>query len=660
VSEKIFITTAIDYVNSLPHIGTAYEKIGADVLARLQRFVGNDVLLQMGNDEHSANVQKAAEAQGVLPKVYCDQMRPKFEDIWSKLNISYNQYIQTSSPEQHKAVNKFFALVHAAGDIEKKDYEGWYCESCEAFYLEKDLEAGLCKNHKTKPKWLKENNYFFKMKGKEQLLLDHIAAHPEFILPEKRRNEVVSFIKQGLEDISITRSSFTWGIPLPIDNKQVIYVWFDALINYLTLIGFADNEAKFKKLWPADLHIVGKDITRFHCIIWPLMLLSAKLPLPKTVFGHGFVYLKGEKMSKSLGNVVTPLDVLDRYPDFGADALRYYLMRGSSFGDDGDFTWDGFIERYNADLANGLGNLAARTLGMVWKYQKGVVQPLDPAAMAGTPLLQAESTWRQIMTFMNPVQSGDIASHRALEVLWAFITQIDQYIDTQAPWTLAKENKTAELSVVMSVLVEAIRQVALLVQPFIPTAAEKIWQAYGFENSKPLGQMRVSDLSVYPALKTQHMLAAEKLNLFPRIIMEKSTTPEVVSSQLAAAPAAPKIHTPKAVLPEQETGLIDIKEFGRVDLRTAKVLEASKVEGADKLLLLQVELGAEKRQIVSGIAQHYKPEDLVGKTIIVVANLKPAKIRGIESFGMLLAAKEGDKLVLATASAEIGSNAKVG
>ena len=660
MSDKIFITTAIDYVNSLPHIGTAYEKIGADVLARLYRFCSHEVIFQMGNDEHSANVQKAAEAQGVSPKVYCDQMRPKFEDIWAKLNISYNQYIQTSSPEQHKAVNKFFALVHAAGDIEKKDYEGWYCESCEAFYLEKDLEDGLCKNHKTQPKWLKENNYFFKMKGKEQLLLDHIAAHPDFILPEKRRNEVVSFIKQGLEDISITRSSFTWGIPLPIDDKQVIYVWFDALINYLTLIGFVDDDAKFQKLWPAHLHIVGKDITRFHCVIWPLMLMSAKLPLPKSVFGHGFVYLKGEKMSKSLGNVVTPLDVLDRYPDFGADALRYYLMRSSSFGDDGDFTWDGFIERYNADLANGLGNLAARTLGMVWKYQKGVVQPLDLSALAGTPLVQTEITWRQITAFMNPLQSGDIASHRALEVLWAFITQIDQYIDTQAPWTLAKEKKMAELSVVMSVLVESIRQVALLVQPFIPTAAEKIWQAYGFESLKPLAQMRVTDLGICPALKTQHTLAAEKLNLFPRIVMEKPTTPEVSVQQPAVAAPTPKIHTPKPVMPEQDAGLIDIKEFGRVDLRTAKVLEASKVEGADKLLLLQVEMGADKRQIVSGIAQHYKPEDLVGKTIIVVANLKPAKIRGIESFGMLLAAKEGDKLVLATASADIGSNAKVG
>jgi methionyl-tRNA synthetase len=653
---KKFLTTAIDYVNSLPHIGTAYEKIGADVLARFYRLCGDEVVFQMGNDEHSANVQKAAEAQNLSPKTYCDQMRPKFEDVWARLNISYDQFIQTSSPEQHKAVNKFFELVNAAGDIVKKDYEGWYCESCEAFYLEKDLENGLCKNHKTKPKWLKENNYFFKMKGKEQLLLDHIEKNPGFILPEKRRNEVVSFIKQGLEDISISRSSFTWGIPLPIDGKQVIYVWFDALINYLTVIGFAEDEVRFNQLWPADLHIVGKDITRFHCIIWPLMLMSAKLPLPKTVFGHGFVYLKGEKMSKSLGNVVTPLDILNKYPEFGADALRYYLMRSSSFGDDGDFTWDGFIERYNADLANGIGNLAARTLGMIARYQKGTVEPLSVDQIADTPLALAVSVTEDLQALLDPQHQGDVATHLALEKVWAYITRIDQYIDTQAPWTLAKEKKTAALSQVLSVLVEAIRQICILISPFVPQAAQKIWQAYGFDALQSLAQARLGDVAHLPFLKTAHKIQADKLNLFPRIDMNKDET----TLAEAQPPAEKKIHKPVAVLPEQESGLIDIKEFARVDLRTAKVLEAEKVEGADKLLKLQIELGSEKRQIISGIALHYKPEDLVGKTVLVVANLKPAKIRGVESYGMLLAAKEGDKLVLATVNTEIGSGAKVG
>ncbi|MBX7148566.1 methionine--tRNA ligase [bacterium] len=638
----LFYTTAIDYVNSLPHIGTAYEKIGTDILVRWNKLLGQNVLFQMGNDEHSANVQKAAEGKNLSPKAYCDGMRPQFEDIWKKLNISYDNFIQTSDPRHEKVVYEFFDRVVKKGDIEERDYEGWYCESCEAFYTEKDLENGLCKNHQKKPKWLKEKNYFFKLKKYTDQLLAHIEKNPNFILPAKRKNEVVNFIKGGLEDFSISRSTFTWGIPVPLNQKHVFYVWFDALINYISLLDVKNlNELEKNPYWQNVTHIVGKDITRFHCIIWPAMLMSAGLPLPKHVFGHGFVYLKGEKMSKSLGNVVTPLDILAKYPDFGSDALRYTLMRNSSFGDDADFTWDGFIERYNADLANGLGNLAARILGMIWKYQDGKLAPLSTSA---SEIRSIDKVIGEVSKLLNPMEGGDVQSHLALEKIWAYITSIDQYIDKQAPWTLAKEKKTDILSNVLTEVVHGLYQVCLLCYPFIPTSIEKIWTAYGFDNFKKLSAMAFADLKKSP-LNQAHSIKEQKLNLFPRIIMEEKTAP-------TPAPAPKKEETLE--------GVIDIKDFGKVDLRVAKVLSAEKVEGTDKLLKLQVELGSETRQMISGIAQHYTAESLVGKLIVIVANLKPAKIKGIESFGMLLAAKDGDKLVLVTPEAPIGSNAKVG
>lgn len=507
---RFYLTTAIDYVNSVPHLGTAYEKIGADALARFQRLEGREVHFQMGNDEHSTNVLKAAREKGLEPKAYCDEMRGKFTEIWKKLGISYDDFIQTSEPRHHKATQKLFDAILKTGDIYEDLYEGWYCESCEAFYTEKDLVEGLCPHHKTKPKWLSEKNFFFKLSKYQQPLLDHIAAHPEFIVPEIRRNEIVSLIKGGLQNVSVSRSGFEWGIPLPNDAGHVVYVWFDALINYLTAVGYADDPARFEKWWPADLHVIGKDITRFHCVIWPAMLMSAGLPLPKTVFGHGFVYLKGEKMSKSLGNVVTPLDVADVY---GPDALRYYLLRGSSFGADGNFTWEDFITRYNADLANDLGNVLNRSMGMAKKYFNGLLKPGE-AAEADKPLiLKAGETGKKVRQAMDYLQ-GDIQCHLALEAIWDLIGAVDKYIDSSAPWTLKKEGKEARLAQVLYNVFNCLRLIGMWVAPFLPFTGEKIYAQLRMPFPKTFAEG-----APWTAMPAEHQLG-EASPLFPRIETE--------------------------------------------------------------------------------------------------------------------------------------------
>lgn len=507
-----YITTAIDYVNTLPHIGTAYEKIGADVLARFQRFLGARVRFQMGNDEHSINVKKEAVKRGLSPKTYCDEMRKGFEEIWQKLGISYDHFIQTSDPAHHAAVQFFFQQMREKGDIYEGDYEGWYCESCEAFYLEKDLTDGLCPHHKKKPSWIKEKNLFFRLSHYRERLLTYIKTHPTFIRPKIRENEIVQLIESGLQDLSISRSGFDWGIAVPSHPGHVVYVWFDALVNYVSSLHFGKpgSDAEMAQWWPASLHVIGKDITRFHCVIWPAMLLSVGLPFPKTVFGHGFVYLKGEKMSKSLGNIVTPLDVVDR---FGADALRYYLLREGGFGRDGDFTWDNFIQRYNSDLANGLGNLLARTLGMVKRYQEGVV--IEAPSPFSTELPNhAQSILGKIEGYLDPGHGDDIDFHRALADIWELLRLCDQYIDGRAPWTLAKTGKKVELAQVLYGLGEGLRLIALLVSPFLPETAQKIWTQLGLEPQLAFSQTTKHDLP-RPIPKT--LSTGTPVPLFPRL-----------------------------------------------------------------------------------------------------------------------------------------------
>ncbi len=649
MSKPFYITTAIDYVNSTPHIGTAYEKIGADALARWHRLRGEDVHLQMGNDEHSVNVRKAAIAKEMEPKPYCDEMRTHFEKVWQSLEISYDGFIQTTDPHHEKGVQTFLARIMETGDIYKKRYEGWYCESCEAFLTEKDLADGLCPNHKSKPQWLSEENYFFRLSNYRDKLLAHIESHPEFILPETRRNEIVNFLKEGLDDISVSRASVDWGIPVPNDPDHVVYVWFDALINYITAIGYGWDDALFAKWWPADMHVIGKDITRFHCIIWPAMLMSAGLELPRTIFGHGFVSLKGEKMSKTLGNVVTPLDVIDAY---GADPLRFYLLREGGFGRDSDFTWEHFIERYNGDLANGIGNLVARTIGMADRYQEGVIRPpktIDPAL----ELAQMSTALPGRVAEALDANSGEIAFHTALANMWEVIAVADRYVNDTKPWVLAKAEKFDEINTVLWNIASSVRVVAILLAPFMPATAKKIWETMGLSALGAFDAQTLADAHKPWGVLDRPITVVKAEGLFPRI--------EATDEGRGTKDEGRNNTKEKKQMEEIKPGvaLLDIADFAKVELRVAQVLEAERVEKTDKLLKLKVTLGEEERQIVAGIAQHYAPEELVGKKIVIVANLKPAKLRGIESQGMLLAASDEETVSILTPLKDVAVGSKV-
>lgn len=650
-AKRFYITTAIDYVNSVPHIGTAYEKICSDVIARFKRMDGYDVRFQMGNDEHSINVKRAADKKGLSPKVYCDEMEKKFQDIWRKLNLSYDGFIRTTDPNHKTSVQALFKKIYDNGDIYKSAYEGYYCESCEAFYTEKDLVDGFCPHHQSKPAWLKEENYFFALSKYKDKLLKHIKKNPEFILPDIRRNEIVSLLEGGLEDISVSRSTQEWGIPLPIDETHVVYVWFDALINYITAVGHGWDEKTFKKWWPADMHVIGKDITRFHCVIWPAMLMAAGIKLPRTVFGHGFVYLKGEKMSKTLGNVVTPMDVMDVY---GADALRYYLLRESSFGRDGDFTWERFIDLYNSDLANGIGNAVSRTVGMVSKYFDGKITPIksDKTDKDKQLIKTMTGLFPKVEAALDHTK-GDINFHVALATVQEAFAAVDGYIQENKPWVLAKEGKNERMQFVLYNVCESLRILSIVLRPFIPASAQKMWVALGLDvigKFEDEGFLRVTKWGGIDRMITVKGGAA----IFPRI--EKKDDKTSLSPQTQAKPAT---EAPRPKEEKKMIDMIDITDFAKIDLRVAEIMAAEKVEGADKLLKLQVSIGEEKRQIVAGIAKCYNPEELVGKKIVVVTNLKPIKLRGIDSHGMLLAASEGDNVVVVSPSKDISTGAKV-
>jgi len=471
--DRYYLTTAIDYVNSRPHIGTAFEKIAADVIARYKRLRGFDTFFSMGNDEHSLNVEREARAQGLDPREYCDRMAGEFESIWSILGLSYDRFVRTTEDAHADAVREVFRRIEEKGDVYKDVYRGLYCVSCENFYQEKDLVDGNCPVHHRPAEEIEEENYFFRLTAYQQTLLDHIAAHPEFILPEIRRNEIVSVLESGLVDVSVSRSSQGWGIPLPADPEHVVYVWFDALINYLTSAGFPGDEAKYEKYWPADLHVIGKDITRFHCIIWPAMLLSAGIPLPRTVYAHGFISVEGKKLSKSLGNVIDPRAMVDR---FGADSVRYYLLREVSFERDGDFSVGQLIGRHNADLANDLGNLLNRVAGMTRKYLGEGVFP-EPQAGEDDDVLRTVAN-AAAEKFADGMDRFEF--HNALASVWELVRRANQYIEENAPWTLAKDPaKAGRLATVLYNVIESLRVVSILVSPVMPAKAEELSRAVG-------------------------------------------------------------------------------------------------------------------------------------------------------------------------------------
>jgi methionyl-tRNA synthetase len=634
--KRFFLTTAIDYVNSRPHLGTAYEKVCADVIARYKRLCGFDVRFLMGNDEHSQNVFKKASEEGLDPLAYCDQMEQEFRRTWRRLDVSFDDFIRTTEPRHRIGVTEITNRIHAAGDIYDGVYEGWYCVGCEAFKQEKDLVDGTCPLHLTTPQWIKEKNYFFRLSRYQQPLLDHFAAHPAFLQPDVRRNEILRLIEGGLDDISVSRAGQSWGIPLPFDPGSVVYVWFDALINYASAVGLGGNTAMFDQWWPADLHVIGKDITRFHAVIWPAMLMSAKLPLPRHIFGHGFMTMNGQRMSKTLGTIVDPIAAADR---LGHDPLRLYLVKEVSFGGDGDFSWERYDERYNVDLANNLGNLVSRVTAMAGRYRQGRVTSTAAgsdrlARLAGE--VCADYT-RAMDAFL--IHEGAAAAYRLIDAT-------NEYIASTAPWTLAKDPASADrLTQVLFDAAEAIRLAAVLLEPIMPASSRDILRRVGAAPGSLLferdGGWRTDG---------ERVLLQEG-SLWPRVGPAKESA-TVSDNPLPPAPgtsapgAAPSTPAPGAA---PVSDRISIDDFMKVELRVAKVLTAERVPKSNRLLKLSVDVGTEQRTLVAGIAEAYEPEALIGKTVVVVFNLKPAKLMGVESNGMVLAASpEGGKPMVVT------------
>jgi methionyl-tRNA synthetase len=638
---RFYLTTAIDYVNSRPHLGTAYEKITADTIARYERLAGIETHFVMGNDEHSQNVYRRARELGLDPLAYCDQMEAEFRSVWELLDISYDDFIRTTERRHRVAVQELVTRISARGDVYEGFYEGWYCVGCEAFKQEKDLIDGKCPLHST-VEWIREKNHFFRLSAYRDRLLEHFRAHPEFLEPEVRRNEILRLLEAGLDDISISRAGQAWGIPLPDDPGSVTYVWFDALINYASAVGFGTDPTLFERWWPANLHIIGKDITRFHTVIWPAMLMSAGIALPGQVFGHGFITVDGQRMSKSLGNVVDPVDAAQR---LGVDPLRLYLIKEVTYGGDPDFSWSRFQERYNVDFANNLGNLVSRISAMAEKYRANVLRAAEgPGRLAG--VAQAA-----VAEYRNGMDA--LALERGAAAAFRIVDAANEYIAETEPWALARdEANAARLSQVLFDVAEALRVAGILLTPFIPKSAVEILRRVGASDSTLLAHAGWRNEGERQIQKGQA--------LWPR------TERNIVSEQTAKPtenPVSPANQTPNPAppaTPNPTTDRISIDEFMKIDLRVAKVLSAEKVPNSRKLMKLSIDVGTEQRTLVAGIAEAYEPEQLVGRTIGVVFNLKPAKLMGIESNGMILAASpEGGKPTLVSFDGDVAPGSRI-
>ena len=629
---RFYLTTAIDYVNSRPHLGTAYEKITADVIARYQRLAGADTHFVMGNDEHSQNVYKRAKEHGLEPRAYCDQMEQEFRSVWAALDVSFDDFIRTTEPRHRTAVERLTRACFDKGDIYEGEYNGWYCVSCEAFKQERDLVDGRCPLHAAlTPEWLRERNYFFRLSKYRDALLRHFETEDGFLQPETRRNEMLRLIEAGLEDISVSRAGQAWGIPLPFAPDNVVYVWFDALVNYIAAVGYGTDDERFAAWWPASLHIVGKDITRFHTVVWPAMLMSAGLRLPAAVFGHGWINFGGQRMSKSAGTSLDPVDVAAR---FGPDPLRLYLTKEVAYGADGDFTWERYQERYNVDLANNLGNLVSRLAAMADKYRDGRL----PAAGSGGRL--AEVAVESLAQYRGAM--GQYALHEGAAAAFRLVDAANEFIAETAPWTLAKDPAGhGRLDEVLFEVAEAVRVTAVLLLPVMPSSCAEILRRVG--ETRPVGDMR---LDADGAWRNDGERIVDKgAALWPR------------ADDAAAA------RTPAAIKEsrvEEKPDRISIDDFMKVELRIATVLAAEAVPKSRKLLKLRVDVGAEERTILAGIAGAYEPEQLVGRRVVIVFNLAPAKLMGIESDGMVLAASpEGGAPSLLVVDESIAPGARV-